>query len=104
MDHRQGTRFRVSLPVAVTVGNTRLGWFTSRNISTGGIALNGDIDLPRNCVVVLTIEVHKGNHILTETAKAVVVHRKSGGIGLMWISRGISLQRLLTERARLIAA
>ena len=104
MEHRQGTRIRTGMPVSVTVGHSHLGWFTSRDVSNGGIAVTGDIDLPCNCVTQLVIEVRKGNRIVTETARAVVVHRRGGCIGLMWISHGIPLQRLLPDSAHQAAA
>ncbi len=104
MEHRRGSRTRVNLPVAIKVGNDDLGWFLSRDIGNGGIALNIDIDLPRNCVAELSIEVRKFNRMVIETARAVVVHRKNGCIGFMWISRGISLQNLLPRSAGSVAA
>jgi len=104
MEHRQGVRFRMSLPVAIKVGRNSLGWFTSRDIGSGGIALNCDIDLPRNCVAELSIEVPKCNRIDIETVRAVMVHQENGCIGFMWISREISLQKLVVQSAGLIAA
>lgn len=94
MEHRLGSRFRVGLPVQIRLGGRSLGWYTSRDISNGGIAINGNTGLARNSVVSLTIEVLKNDTVVTETARAVVVYRKQGLVGLMWITRGISLQRL----------
>jgi len=104
MEHRQGVRFRMCMPVAMKVGCNHLGWFISRDIGNGGIALNCDIDLPRNCVAELSIEVPKCNCIDIETVRAVVVHQENGCIGFMWISREISLQNLVPQSAGLIAA
>lgn len=104
MEHRQGTRISMGLPVAVSVGNTALGWFSTRDVGNGGLAINGDFDLPRNCVVDLVIEVQKTDRVVTERARAVVVHRQGGCTGFMWISRDIALQRLVPETVRRAAA
>lgn len=104
MEHRHGARVKVGLPVLVSVRDRKLGWFTSRDVGNGGISLNGLDGLARNTVVSLSIEVMQNGRVVTQTARAVVIHQKQGRIGLMWASQGISLQKLVPAFREQVAA
>lgn len=92
------------MPVFIRHGDREVGWFTSRDIGNGGIALKGQAGLGRNCIVSISFEVRRHDRIVTETARAIVVYEGRGRTGLMWVSNAVALRRLLSESAEAAAA
>lgn len=96
MEHHEEICIPIKLTVSLWRGGEHLGWFATRNICERGLSIQGCLsDLPDSSVLTVCVE-HCG-HGQTEAKpfKAVVVHRDTGNIELMWVEPGVSGMVLL---------
>ncbi len=106
MEHRSGQRLTLNLPTSLSQGNVNLGWFTCKNIGSGGIALKGKIaGLKRDSIVNLSIELLLEGKQRIHHCKALVIHQSGGCIGLMWVeeSSRLLMQKLVASLTPLAA-
>lgn len=96
MEHRNGKRIPIYLNVFLHQGGRKLGWYTTRDLGTGGIALRGNIrDLDNNTLVGIEIERGRKHAIGPLHLKGLVVHQDAGSIGFMWANQEEDISRLL---------
>lgn len=98
MEHRIGTRSKLAVPVALRQGDKFLGWFRTRDIAPGGIAIQGGVGtLANNSMVNVALESANPNVIPLGNFKAVVVHQKHDCLGLMWVENHPEVVALLAN-------
>ncbi|WP_086932076.1 PilZ domain-containing protein [Agarilytica rhodophyticola] len=87
MEHRKGSRVTIHYPVTVYKNKKKLGTYLTRNISLGGLFLEG-CSQKISPDEVLSLEIKPSAKTLaniTLSAKAFVIHCSAQGAGLMWI-------------------
>lgn len=105
MEHRNGSRVTVSLPVELLRHGQSCGRFKSSNIGHGGLLLNGRGTLKKGDFLTAkiannTINDHKkvnrirNNKVREKPSdyfqlKVMVVHKSPSGVGLMWVDNNI---------------
>jgi hypothetical protein len=88
MEHRNGSRAPIAIPVELWRGGKRYGCFLSGNISHGGLFLNccgrlkkGDVLTAKIANASANANDNFSNH---HQLKVMVVQTSDRGVGLMW--------------------
>ena len=104
MEHRHGQRTSIHLPVSLWQGGEHLGWFTTKDMSMGGMSLKGGVKkLADNSIVSVLIEAEHAVFETIESFKALVIHQSENSIGLMLIDHSVNMVRLLPQVMELAA-
>ncbi|MEX2470043.1 MAG: PilZ domain-containing protein [Pseudohongiellaceae bacterium] len=104
MEHRNGSRIPAQLNVSVWHGDTHLGWYRTRDLGSGGLAIRGRVPgLSTNLLVRTAIEVLGDGDPKYIELRALVVHQDDQGVGMMWAADTALLEQLAPWMNRLAA-
>jgi len=84
MDHRNGSRAPIAIPVELVRGDTSFGCFMSSNISHGGLLVNCSRPLKNADCLTVKIADDTSRSGYRHELKVMVVHNSESGVGLMW--------------------
>lgn len=82
MEHRTAVRISIQLPLELWQGDTHLGDFCATNISRGGLYIHHALRSLRVGDLV-TVKIGDQLNAVIER-KAMLVHTRDTGMGLMW--------------------
>lgn len=90
MEHRNGRRAPIAIPVELLRGNKNYGSYMSNNIGHGGLLLDCRGILKKGDVLTAKIANNSGPAHYRHQLKVMVVHTSEHGAGLMWADYNIS--------------
>jgi len=103
MEHRNGSRAAIAIPVELLRGNKSYGSHMSSNISHGGLLLSCCGALKKGDVLTVRIANNSGRSNFRHQLKVMVVHTSERGVGLMWADYNVpffnQLEVMLSEAA-----
>ena len=89
MEHRNGSRAPITIPVELLRGNKSYGSYMSSNISHGGLLLECRGFLKKGDVLTAKITNKSDRTYYHYQLKVMVVHTSEQGVGLMWADYNI---------------
>jgi hypothetical protein len=90
MEHRSGNRMSVSMSVEVFRSGEHQGCFQSKNISHGGLLLDGHKLLKKGDFLTVKIPNYESDEPKYYWLKVMVVHSSQCSAGLMWVDCNVS--------------
>lgn len=89
MEHRMGRRIATRMPVGLWVDDSWFGNHNVTNIGNGGLFLSGSFpSLAEGQIVSITEHFDESENLESvreRASTAMVIHKESGGVGLMWV-------------------
>lgn len=105
VEHRNGLRLPLKFKVELWCGGTHYGCFTTRDISYGGVFIEGCQGRLRSgdfvSIKLRTFGATQQVDLLP--MRALTVHVSDGGAGLMWADSNESFYRMLDDLVSLAA-
>ncbi|MEW7980313.1 MAG: PilZ domain-containing protein [Candidatus Sedimenticola endophacoides] len=96
IEHRRSARKPISMDVVVSCRNLGLVKGQTLDVGLGGMFVEtGRVRLPVNTMINVSVLIEGAHGVSPFKTGAMVVHRRNGGAGVMFIDPPVELQTLL---------